>query len=85
LTPILRITPVLWHDERRAFWVATVSGVRGAATDRKCLLGTGGWRDDGARAFVRHNVAEAMKKTSDGAGIDRTFLHRVVELHCDAV
>jgi hypothetical protein len=46
---------------------------------------TGGWRDDGARVFVRHNVGEAMKKTSAGAGIDIPFLHRVVELQCDAV
>ena len=45
----------------------------------------GAWHDDGARVFVRDNVAEAMKKTLDGAGIDIPFPQRVIELHSDAV
>jgi hypothetical protein len=45
----------------------------------------GAWYDDGARVFVRDYVAEAVKRTLDGGGIDIPFLRRVVELHGDAV
>jgi small-conductance mechanosensitive channel len=42
------------------------------------------WHDDGERVAVRDNVAEAVKRALDTAGIDIPFPQSVVELHRDA-